>query len=200
PPVQVLAPVRASVPVPSLFRPTVPVMGALMVTMLVPPRPLTVIVGVPALVARVSAFVPATVQLAAVVVSVSPKIIWPTLTGMSSVTVELSVMLRELKSATSSVALGTMPPFQLAVALQFPPPSVSHCPVAAWLVLPRPSVAATASARVARFFPRRRMERAIGDASLDKLFEREIRVEPLIKQKRVTCVGDVRITCRLRRM
>ena len=74
-------------------------------------------VGIPALVALVMAL-PETIQLCDG--EVSPNSIAPTVTGEPKVTVESAVRSSVLKSATASVALGTVLVFQFAAVPQSP--------------------------------------------------------------------------------
>src|SRR5439155_18736054 len=86
---------------------------------------------------------------AAVVVSVSPNVNCPSVTGISRRTVASAVKSMAAKLATSSVALGT-PPLQLLLLLQFPPPLTVHWPVVAQAAKGDPQ-AAMAKARAAFF-------------------------------------------------
>src|SRR5215216_1057047 len=134
------APFRTSVPGPVFVRPAAETTGTLTFAVAFVPSEFTVIVGLPEATDSARPLdgspLPSSVQLAAEVVLVSPKMRLPTVRGESSRTVLFAVRLSVLKSAVEPAPLATTPPSQFE-PLPHSPPLVAliHAPPAVAVML-----------------------------------------------------------------
>ena len=136
PPVKVLTAASVSVPVPALMSPFVPAIAVLTITLLPVPSALTVMVGVVPAKVRIFAGVEllASVQLAGVVlISVSPNVRWPMVTGESRLTVVSAGRSRVLKSEVVPAPLPMRLFSQLPAIFQAPPEELFQ--TAAWVMV-----------------------------------------------------------------